>query len=130
DDAVRSHTEGVAHQVADRDLAAAFDVRRTGFHRQYVVLVELELLGILDGDDALVVGDEGRQHVEGGRLTGAGTAGDDAVEAPDHAGLEEAVGRRVEGAEPDQVFDGVRVGGELPDGQEGPADGQRVHDGV
>ena len=54
---------------------------------QHVVLVELELLGVLDGDDALVGGDERRQHVEGGRLAGAGTAGDDDVQAADHAGL-------------------------------------------
>ncbi len=60
---------------------------------EHVVLVELELLGVLDGDDALVGGDERRQHVERRRLAGAGTAGDDDVEAADHAGLQEA-GRR------------------------------------
>ena len=54
DDAVGTHTQRVAHQVADLDLALALDVGRAGFERQHVVLVELELLGVLDGDDALV----------------------------------------------------------------------------
>ena len=58
--------------------------------REHVVLVELELLGVLDGDDALVGRDERRQHVEGRRLAGAGTAGDDDVQAADDAGLQEA----------------------------------------
>ena len=91
-----------------------------------MVLAELELLGVLDGVDALVVGDERRQDVEGGRLTGASTAGDNDVQPPDDARFEEPGGRRIHGAEPDQVLDGVGVGGELPDGEEGAADGERV----
>ena len=50
---------------------------------EHVVLVELELLGVLDGDDALVAGDERRQHVEHRRLAGAGTAGHDDVQLAD-----------------------------------------------
>jgi hypothetical protein len=45
---------------------------------------------------------------------------------PDHAGLQEPGRVGVEGAEADQVVDLERVGGELPDGQERAADGQRV----
>ena len=52
------------HQLTDRDLAAALDVGRARLEAQHVVLVELELGGVLDGDDALVVRDEARQHVE------------------------------------------------------------------
>ena len=92
-DAVGAHAQAVADEVADGDLALALDVRRPGLQRQHVLLVELELLGVLDGHDALVGGDERRQHVERGRLTGAGTAGDDHVEPTDDAGLQEA-GRR------------------------------------
>ena len=62
-DAVGAHAQGVLDEVADGDLAPALDVRRAGLHREHVVLVELELLGVLDGDDALVGGDERRQHV-------------------------------------------------------------------
>jgi len=64
-----------AHEVADLDLALC--PRLLGgprFHRRDVLLVELELLGVLDGDDALVVRDEAREDVEERRLTSAGTA--------------------------------------------------------
>ena len=73
DDPVGPHAQRVLHEVADGDLAPALDVGWARLEREHVFLVELELLGILDRDDALVVGDERRQHVERRRLTGAGT---------------------------------------------------------
>src|SRR5205823_10779848 len=73
---------------------------------------------------------ERRQHVEGGRLTGAGTAGHDDVQAADDACLEEPGRGRVHRPEADQVLHRVGVGGELSDGEEGAADGQGMHDGV
>ena len=54
-----------------------------------VGLLELELGGVLDGDDPLPLGDERRQHVEGRRLAGARSAGDEHVELAPDAGLEE-----------------------------------------
>ena len=84
-DAVGAHAQGVADQVADLDLALALDVRRARLEADDVLLVQLELGGVLDRDDALVVGDERRQHVERGRLAGAGTAGDHDVEPAAHA---------------------------------------------
>ena len=117
-DAVGAHAQAVLDQVADGDLAPALDVGRPGLERQHVVLVELELLGVLDGDDALVGRDERREHVEGRGLAGAGAARDDDVEPTDHAGLQEAGGVGVEGAEADQVVDLQLLGGELPDGEE------------
>ena len=89
DDAVGPHAQGVLHQVADVDRALALDVRRAGLQPQHVVLVQLELGGVLDRDDALVAGDERREHVERGRLAGAGAAGHDDVELAAHAGGEE-----------------------------------------
>ena len=130
DDAVGSHTQRVAHEVADLDLALALDVGRARFHREHMVLVELELLGVLDGDDALVSRDEARQHVEQGRLPGAGTAADDDVEAALHALVDEVRDLGRERPEADEVVDGVRVLRELSDGHERPADRQRVHDHV
>ena len=47
--------------------------------RDDVRLLELELGGVLDGDDALVGRDGAREHVEQRRLAGAGAAGDDDV---------------------------------------------------
>ena len=130
DDAVGSHTQGVAHQVADLHLALALDVRRARLHREHVRLVELELLGVLDGDDALVGRDEARQHVEERRLTGTGTTADHDVEAALHALVDEVRDLRRERPEVDEVLDRVRVLGELSDGHERSTDGQRVHDAV
>src|SRR4029079_14048319 len=89
DDAVGTHTQRVAHEVADLDLALALDVGRARFHPEHVLLVELELLGVLDGHDALVGGDEARQHVQHRRLTGAGTAAHHDVETTLHALVDE-----------------------------------------
>ena len=50
---------------------------------------QLELGRVLDGDDALAVGDRRRQHVQRRRLAGAGAAGDEDVQLAAHAGLEE-----------------------------------------
>ena len=130
DDPVRAHAQAVAHQVADRDLAPALDVGRARLEADDVLLVQLQLGGVLDGDDPLVVGDERRQHVERGRLAGAGAAGDDDVEPTAHARLEEVGGLRGQRADVDEVVDGEHVGGELADGQGRAVDGQRRDHGV
>ena len=72
-------------------------------HAEHVALVELELLRVLDGDDALAVRDERRQHVEQRRLAGAGTARDDDVQAAFDAGPQEADAALVERAELHEV---------------------------
>ena len=81
DDAVGPHAQGVADEIADGDLALALDVGRARLQADDVVLVQLQLDGVLDGDDALVVGHEARQHVEHRGLAGAGTTGDEDVQA-------------------------------------------------
>ena len=68
DDAVGPHAERVAHQVADGDRALALDVGRPRLQPDDVLLLELQLDGVLDGDDPLAVRDERRQHVEQRRL--------------------------------------------------------------
>ena len=105
DDPVGAHAQAVLDQVADRDRALALDVGRARLEADDVLLLELELGGVLDGDDPLVVGDERRQHVEGRGLAGAGAAGDDDVEPAAHAGVEE-VGASARSGEPnvDQVL--------------------------
>src|SRR3972149_6661139 len=72
DDPVGSHVEGVAEEVSDRDLARALGVGRAGLEGHDVLLAELELGRVLDRDDPLVFGDEGRQDVEERRLARAG----------------------------------------------------------
>ena len=58
DDAVGAHAQRVAHQVADGDLALALDVGRARLQRDHVRLLELQLGGVLDGDDPLLGRDE------------------------------------------------------------------------
>ena len=54
-----------------------------GLQADHVVLVQLQFGGVLDGDDALVLGDEGGEHVERVVLPEPGAAGDDDVAAAD-----------------------------------------------
>ena len=82
DDPVGAHAQGVADELANPDLALALDVRRARLERDHVLLLELELGGVLDRDDALVAGHERRHRVQRRRLTGAGTAGDEHVQLP------------------------------------------------
>src|SRR5207248_2559368 len=89
-----------------------------------------QLGGVLDRDDALVRRQVPGQHVEQRGLAGAGTAADHDVQPAEDARGEEVGDLRGEGTEADQVLGGVRVGGELPDGQRGAVDGDRRYDGV
>jgi hypothetical protein len=70
-----------------------------------VVLPELELLGVFDRDDAFFVRDERRQNVQQRRLAGAGTAGDDDVEAAANRRVNEVRDLRRDRTERDQVAD-------------------------
>ncbi len=115
DYAIGPHTQGILHQVADRDLASALDVGRPRLHPDHVILAQLQLRGVLDGDDALVVSDVGRQDVEGRRLARAGASGDQDVELAADAGVQEIRSLPSERAESDEVTIGERVGGELAD---------------
>ena len=103
---------------------------RPRLERHDVLLAELELGGVLDRDDALVVGDERREHVERRRLAGAGAARDEDVEAGLDAGLQEVEHLRRRGAEADEVVDRERRGGELADGEHRPDQRERRDDGV
>ena len=89
DDAVGPHAQRVAHEVTDRDLALALDVRRARLEAEHVALMESQLGGVLDGDDPLVVWDRARQRVEQCRLPGARSAGDEHVELREDAALQE-----------------------------------------
>ena len=130
DDAVGAHTQGVAHQVARRDLALAFDVRRARLQAHDVRLLELELGRVLDGDDALVGRDEARQDVEQRRLARAGAARDQDVEPRLHDALEDLRHGLGDGPLRDAVLHGQRLHGEAADRQERAVERQRRDDGV
>ena len=89
DDPVGPHAKRVSDEVADRDRALALDVRRAGLEADDVFLRQLQLGGVLDGDDALALGDERREDVQERRLAGAGAARDEDVQLALDARLEE-----------------------------------------
>ena len=74
------HAQRVDDQVALLDRALALDVRRARLEPDDVPLPQHQLGGVLDGDDALALGDEAGQHVQQRRLAGAGAAADDDVQ--------------------------------------------------
>ena len=129
-DSVRSHSQAVAKQLANRQLAFALDVGRTVLERDHVRVVDLQLGSVLDGDHALVVGDEARHHVQGGRLAGAGASGNEDVHASKHGGLEEFRHGGTQAPLVLQVVDAEHRVLELADGQRRAVDGRRPDDGV
>src|SRR6478752_7196454 len=130
DDPVGPHPEGVPDELADRNRALAFDVRRAGLQRHDVPLAELELGGVLDRHDPLVVRDERGEDVQGRGLAGARAAGDEDVEASLDGRAEELEHVRGRGAEADQVVHREGGGGELPDRDDGAHERQRRDDRV
>ena len=61
DDAVRTHTQRVDDEVANGDRALALEVRRTGFERQPVRLLQAKFGRVLDRQHALARVDHLRQ---------------------------------------------------------------------
>src|SRR6266496_108175 len=55
DDAVGTHTKRVLDEIARDHLALALDVRGTRLEAHDVALLQLQLRGVLDGEDALVL---------------------------------------------------------------------------
>ena len=81
DDAVGAHTKAVDEQLALLDCAVAFNIRRTSFQADQVLLRKAEFRGVFDGDQALVVGNVLRKNIQQCRFTGASAAGDDDADA-------------------------------------------------
>ena len=130
DDAVRSHTEGILHQVADGDGAFAFDVRRARFQGHHVGLLKTKFSGVFDGDDTFIAGDEGGKHIQGRGLTGAGTAADEDIELRLDAGFykfHHILGQRAIG---NKIFCSQRRLREFTDGDARSQEGQRRDDDI
>ena len=95
-----------------------------------VLLVQLQLGGVLDGDDAVFDRDEAGQHVQEGGLAGAGAARDDDVGLGEHGRLQEAEAGLVAAAEPDEVFDLEGVPRELANREQRAVQRERPDDRV
>src|SRR5215212_11570090 len=80
DDTIGAHAEGIAHEVALKDRAATFDIGWARFKADPVFLLKLEFRWILDANDPLTITNKGRQHIEKGRLSGAGATGNEYVQ--------------------------------------------------
>ena len=89
DDAVGPHTQRVADEVADADLAAPLGVGGPGLEGDDVGPLDLELGRLLDRDEALAVGDEVGQDVQHRGLPGAGAADHHHADLAPHQCLEE-----------------------------------------
>jgi len=74
DDPIRPHAQGIAHQIALGDLAAAFDIGGAGFEPTHMRLLQLQFRRVFDGHHAFAMVDESGKRVQERGLAGAGTA--------------------------------------------------------
>ena len=125
DDAVGTHAQRVLDEVALLQLAMALDVGRTRLHARDMRLLQLQFGGVLDGDQPLVLGDEGRQRVEHRRLAGAGAARDDRGLAGMDRGGQHLGHVLRDRAELDQPVQAELVLGEFADRHQRPVDADR-----
>ena len=131
DDAVGPHAQRVLDQVALQDLALALDVRRTRLEADPVLVLDLQLGGVLDGDDPLVGGNVGRQQIRAASSCRCPCRPRSRMLARDaNAGGQKVERRATERAEPDQILGGQQVARELSDGQRRSVHRQRRNDGV
>ena len=90
-------------------------------------LLQLQFGGVLDGDQALLLRDEGRQRVEHRGLAGAGAAGDDRGDARLHGGGQQLRHLRLDRADLDQLVQVERLLGEFADRHQRAVDADRPH---
>lgn len=117
DDTIRSHSKRISDKVSGGDSSTSFDIWRSCFEPEYVVLLELEFCGVFDGDDAVFVGDEAGEGIEQGCFSGASAAGDDDIESGFHCAFEEHDHFGGERAEFEKIFQGEGVAAEAADGE-------------
>ena len=86
DNAIRTHTQSVLHEIALVYLAAPFNVGRAGFQPSDVALLQLEFGRVFNGDDAFALVDEARQGIQHRGFTRAGSARDKHIAARAHDG--------------------------------------------
>ena len=105
DDPVRAHAQAVLDGVAHGHLALTFEVRRARLQAHHMGLLQLQLRGVLAGDDALVRLDIDGQAVEQGRLPRAGAAGNQHVAAHSADDREQRTPFGADGPYPDELVE-------------------------
>src|SRR5450759_4328322 len=112
DDALRAHAQGIDDQSLNGDLTFSVDVLWPCLEPADMLLVQLQLGRVLDGDDAVFHRDEPGQHVQERGLAGPGAARDDDVGLGKDCGLEKAETSLIAAPEANEVFDLEGVAGE------------------
>ena len=110
DDPVRPHTQRVADQVANSHLAAPFGVGGAGLQTHHMRLLQRELGGVLNGDNAFALRDRAGQGVEEGGLTRTGSPRDEDVEPCCHQGAEQVRGLLRQAAARDKIREAKGLG--------------------
>jgi hypothetical protein len=64
DDAIGTHAQRVDHEIPRDDPAAPLDVGRPRLHADDVLLIEDQFRRVLDGNDALGIGDDFGERAE------------------------------------------------------------------
>ena len=129
-DAVGAHAQRVDHELALLHGALAFDVGRPCLEPHHVPLPQHELGGVFDGDDALAIGDEAREHVQEGGLAGARAARHDHVQPRTDAAAQEVDHGLGERLPLHQVARAELVGSEAADREHRAVERKRGNDGV
>ena len=130
DDAVGAHTEGIAHEIADGNGSAAFDIGRSGFKADEVRLCESKFGRVFDGQDSFGMRQVIREDIEECRLTGSGTACDDDIFPKQNADSEKFAHGIGDCAESDQIPVEELSLGEFTDCDAGTVERKGVDDAV
>ncbi len=130
-DAVRPHPQGGLDQVPDGDGPRPIRPSVPGLQADQVVdAADLELRGVLDGDDSLIPGDEVGKSVEEGGLTASRAAADeDVIPGPDEQ-LQHLRRLRRNGTVGDELLYRHGLLGKTTDGDDGPVEGHGRHDHI
>src|SRR5215813_6800510 len=130
DDSVRTHAQGIPHQIALCHLPRAFEAGRPSFQTDHVRLLKLQLCRILDGDNAFTVINELAHGVQQRRLAGTGTARDQNIEPRPGGDLQQSSHGRRHRAVFDHSRHIITVAWEFADGDAGTVNRQRRQDDV
>ena len=91
---VGTHPQRVAHEVADRHRPSTLAGLGPGLQPHHMGMLQLQLGGVLDGDDPLTVAHPAGQGVEQGGLARSRATADDEIGPPVHQLLEQSHHRR------------------------------------
>ena len=95
-------------------MALAFDVRRSRLESNDVTLAQHQFGGVLDGHDTLGRSDKARKNIQKRRLSGAGAARNEGVEAAGDCYFQELQHRRGERVPNHEIVGAQPIGSKSP----------------